>query len=96
MRTSENVRGLSSLATFEAYRRFILYTHGDNLPVGAVDKRVLAVHVVEVGEMSFFDLTDRRDQKYAARGRIVAGVGHYITYKLRTDGTEETITKKYV
>lgn len=53
-------------------------TYGDQLPIGPVDERVLAVHVVEVGEMGFLDLTDGRDQKRsaAARRRRTVTVGH--------------------
>jgi len=46
------------------------HTYGDDLPIGSGDERVFAVHVVEVGEVGLFDLTDGRYQKRSAVGHI--------------------------
>lgn len=34
------------------------HTYGDDFPIGSVDERVLAVHVVVVREVGFLDLTN--------------------------------------
>lgn len=66
------------------------HTYGDNFPIGSVDKRILAVHVVEVREVSLFDLTDDRDQEHTAGGFVVRHCRRFSsTAKASTEQTSE-------
>lgn len=62
--------GDSNATTFENIKNPEQHAYSDDFPVGSGDERVFAVHVVEVGEVSLFDLTDGRYQKRSAFGHF--------------------------